>query len=115
MIFTERREEGMLSPEEKARRRAIKVSLREAEREKFRAGLPISPLVVRNLFDFVDQSLSDVECDSTLKHTLLFVSQHDLEAMPIITWLERSGGCCDCEVLANVEESFLDAFPKAED
>jgi hypothetical protein len=29
----------------------------------------------------------------------------------VIPWLEKNGGYCDCEVIANVEEAVSDAFP----
>src|SRR5689334_8059265 len=100
----------MVAPEEKAKRHAIKQALRQAEQERFRSTLPLAPELLRALFDFIDQQLGESECDNTLKYAMLFISQRELESGPIIAWLESLGGFCDCEVLANVEERFLEVF-----
>ena len=102
----------MPSPEEKARQKALKQAVQQSERERFCAALPLSPELLRALFDFVDQGLSESECDDTLKQTVLFLSRHKVEAAPVLKWLEECGGSCDCEVLANAEERFLEAFPE---
>ena len=101
----------MVAPEEKAKRHAIKQALRQAEQERFRSTLPVAPELLRALFDFIDQQLGDCECDNTLQYAMLFIAQRKLEAGSVITWLESLGGFCDCEVLANVEERFLEIFP----
>lgn len=103
----------MVAPEEKAKRHAIKQALRQAERERFRSTLPLAPELLRALFDFVDLQLGEGECDNTLKYAMLFISQRELESGSVITWLESLGGYCDCEVLANVEERFLEAFTES--
>lgn len=46
---------------------------------------------------------------------MLFISQRGLETGGVITWLENLGGFCDCEVLSNVEERFLEVFPDSSD
>ena len=101
----------MITPEEKAKRLAIKQALRQAERERFRSTLPVAPELLRALFDFIDQQLGERECDNSLKFAMLFISQRGLEPGNVIPWLESLGGFCDCEVLANVEERFLEIFP----
>jgi hypothetical protein len=100
----------MVSPEEKAKRKALKQGVRQQERDQIRASLPVLPVQARALFDFVDQQLSDKECDGTLKYTLVFVGQNNLPADPVFKWLAAAGASCDCEVLANAEEKFLFAF-----
>jgi hypothetical protein len=100
----------MVAPEEKAKRQAIKQALRQAEHERFRATLPVAPELLRALFDFIDQRLADGECDNTLKYSMLFIAQRELESGRVIAWLESLGGFCDCEVLASVEERFLEIF-----
>jgi hypothetical protein len=101
----------MPSPEEKLKQKALKQAERQAERETFRASVPIPVVQVRAMFDFIDQQLGESKCDNTLRHTLLFLSQNKMEAGPMIHWLEENHGYCDCEVLANTEERFLEAFP----
>jgi hypothetical protein len=113
LIDARRPERQMLAPEEKIKRQAIKQALRQAEQERFRATLPISPELLRTLFDFVDQQLSQNECDNTFKYALYFLSDHQIDANPVVHWLENLGGYCDCEILANVEERFLEDFPES--
>jgi hypothetical protein len=101
----------MVAPEEKAKRHAIKQALRQTEQERFRSTLPLAPELLRALFDFIDRQLGEAGCDNTLKYAMLFVSQRELESGRAIAWLESLGGFCDCEVLANVEERFLEVLP----
>jgi hypothetical protein len=101
----------MPTPEETARRKALKQANRQAEREAIRSGLPLSPEQMRNLFDFVDEQLSSVDCDDSLRWTLAFLENGRLAVDPVVRWLQNAGGYCDCEVLANAEEKFLSAFP----
>jgi Protein of unknown function (DUF2695) len=100
-----------VAPEEKAKRQAIKQASRQAEHERFRLTLPLSPELMRAVFDFVDQQLAESECDNTLKHAVHFLSEHHVDADSVVSWLGNLGGYCDCEVLANVEERFVEVFP----
>jgi hypothetical protein len=102
----------MPSHEEKARRKALKNATRQAERDAIRSSLPLTRDQMRNLFDFVDQQLSENECDDTLRAALLFLEQQQLPVEPVVSWLRNNGGYCDCEALANAEERFLFAFPE---
>jgi len=74
----------MLSPGEKLKRQALKQAARQGECDSFRASLPIPVVQIRAMFDFIDQQLRESECDNTLRHTLLFLSQNKLEAGPVI-------------------------------
>lgn len=102
----------MLSQEEKLRRQALKQAGRQAERDALRASLPIPIAKMRALFDFIDQQLSEEACDDTLRYTLSFLSQNGIDAGPTTEWLKKHGGYCDCEVLANSEAKFIEAFPE---
>jgi hypothetical protein len=70
----------MLSPEETLKRQALKQAARQVERDSFRASLPIPVVQIRAMFDFIAQQLGESQCDNTLRHTLLFLSQNKLEA-----------------------------------
>ncbi|MCU1333870.1 MAG: Protein of uncharacterized function [Candidatus Angelobacter sp.] len=100
----------MVAPDEKAKRQAIKQALRQAEQERFRATLPLSPELLGTMFDFVDQQLAQNECDNTFEYLFHFLSEHQIEANAVVHWLENLGGYCDCEILANVEARFLEDF-----
>jgi hypothetical protein len=104
----------MPSPEEIARRKSVKQALRLAESERIRSTLPILPMQMRSLFNFVDEQLAEADCDGTLHNTLVFLEQHNLATEPVLQWLQNAGANCDCEVIANAEERFLLAFPEVE-
>ena len=84
----------MRAPEETAKRKAIMQALRQEERDQIRLSLPISPELMRSLFDFVHEELSRVECDNRLTHTLAFLG-HALPVDAVVKWLEDAGGFCD--------------------
>ena len=91
------------------RRKQIKKELREKARLEFDQSLPISRSEFQNLFDFLDEKLSENECDDSLKLTIEFLNKSGIQNInEIENWLQENGGYCDCEVLGNVEEMFED-------
>ncbi|HTC95325.1 MAG TPA: DUF2695 domain-containing protein [Terriglobales bacterium] len=101
----------MPSFEERQKRKAIKGSLKATEAGSVRESLPITAQQMKSLFDFVDEHLSDSECDHSLRHTLAFLESQGIPAEPVVPWLRNAHGYCDCEVLFNAEEKFNFAFP----
>ena len=85
------------------RKEELKKALREQERQKLIASIPMPHTDLRALFDFLD-GIS--QCDHTLRQTNQFLEQRKLDANRIIPWLQENGGYCDCEVTANVEDKF---------
>ncbi|MGA9669398.1 MAG: DUF2695 domain-containing protein, partial [Terracidiphilus sp.] len=59
---------------------------------------------MKRLFDYLDIRLAAAECDHTLLFTREFISENGLSEEPIIGWLEKNGGYCDCETLNNAEQ-----------
>ncbi len=95
----------MPSQDEKQRRKQILDELTKKQNEEFANSLPMSRDQFQNLFDFLDEQLSD--CDDTLKLTENFLLENGIaDKERISKWLGEHGGYCDCEVLANVEEYF---------
>ncbi|MCP4988089.1 MAG: DUF2695 domain-containing protein [Colwellia sp.] len=68
--------------------------------------MPISFKDLTALFDRLDEALGNDGCDHTPKITKAFLENKNLNFKEILPWLEEYGGYCDCEVLANVEESW---------
>lgn len=60
------------------------------------------------MFDMLAQELSTKGCDHTRRLTQQFLEQRGQAAEAVLAWLDDNGGFCDCEVLANVEERWLD-------
>lgn len=81
---------------------------KEQQRDLLIKSLPFSIEKFKELFDYLDEKLSDIECDNTLKYTLKFLKQTNIPIEKSIQWLKENGGYCDCEVLANIEDKILE-------
>lgn len=89
------------------KRKQIKRELRDKARLEFEQSLPISRDDFQNLFDFLDEKLSDEECDDKLTLTFEFLEKKEIKNIEEVeSWLRDNGGYCDCEVLYNIEEKF---------
>jgi hypothetical protein len=93
---------------DKRRRKEMLRGVREQQRAEARAALPLPDDQLRAMFDTLDRELPIRGCDHTRRLTQEFLerSGHPIEA--VLAWLDENGGYCDCEVLANVEERWLD-------
>ena len=99
----------MPDKQEKERRKEIMNELRKKADEEFESSLPMSSDLFKKLFDHLDEELSDKDCDNSLQLTERFLISNNLANIDlIINWIEEHGGGCDCEVLANIEDSFED-------
>lgn len=101
----------MSSNEEKARRKELVHAHRDKQRQRVRESFPVPFTALKELFDFLDERLSDAVCDDTLRFTREFMQQNAIDESLVIPWLEDNGGHCDCEVLDNVEGVVADAVP----
>lgn len=89
------------------RRKQIKKELRAKAKIEFETSLPISREKFTQLFDYLDENLSEFGCDDSLKLTCEFLQKNKIQnIVEIKNWLGEKGGYCDCEVLNNVEEMF---------
>ncbi len=94
---------------EKDRRRIIAKELRLKVKEKFEENLPLPKETFQKLFDFLEEKLSENNCDDKLKFTVEFFENNNIQnSVEVTEWLNENGGYCDCEVLNNVEEMFAD-------
>lgn len=92
---------------DKARRKQLRDELRLKAQEAFEASLPISRERFKNLFDYLDLALQDVECNDDHALTIKFLNLVGVENVgEVVGWLIDNNGFCDCETLANVEEQF---------
>ena len=83
--------------------------LREAERKEMAAAwakLPISNADFQALFDMLDARLPMDGCDHARRLTIAFIREHSLPESAVLQWLDENSGYCDCEVLANSEQSW---------
>lgn len=82
--------------------------MREHQRAEARAALPLPDDQLRALFDMLNRELSTRACDHTRTLTQRFLERRGLPTEAVLSWLDDNGGFCDCEVLAVVEERWLD-------
>ena len=101
----------MQDKSEKARRKELLKASREENGRAVRDHLPVGAPILKRLFDHLDDRLSTTECDDTLRFTREFIAQNGLSEEPIVGWLGKNGGYCDCEALNNAEEVVEDAVP----
>ncbi len=92
--------------DKKKKRELVKKLKAEAFAKEVEA-MPISKEDLGDLFDWLDRPEA-FECDHSLKQTLEFLNNRDLDHSIIIPWLNEYGGYCDCEVLFNVEDKWED-------
>jgi len=68
--------------------------------------MPIFKPDLKALFEYVEVKFREDGCDNTLKATRAFLSERQLPEELIVDWLIDEGGGCDCEVMANAEETW---------
>lgn len=91
----------------KAKTKEIMDGLKKKAAQEFENSLPMSRDNFKKLFDYLDITLSDNDCDDTNGLTRKFLFQLDVENVDIVLqWLADQGGYCDCEISENVQESF---------
>ena len=92
-----------MDKDEKERRRVLRQELKANECAEFEAPLPAPKADIRDLFDHLD---TGDPCNNTLRGALEFIRARGLPEGEVVAWLERHGGHCDCEVIANVEDAW---------
>ena len=102
----------MASKEEKKRRAALVQAIVDEDTKRAIEEMPISLKELGELFDELDEKLGEYGCDHTTKLTSMFLTLRNLNKDLILPWLADSGGYCDCEILANVEESWENEISK---
>lgn len=91
------------------RKRELAKGYRAAQRKAIRESFPLSVAALREIFEMLDERLVREACDHSLRHTTGWLTSRQLEPEPVIRWFNEKGGFCDCEVLANVEDTVEDA------
>lgn len=95
----------MASQAERDRRKALVREIADRKRQEAEARMPLSKEDLAALFNHLDHALVE-GCDHSLRLTRAFLASRSLAEDTIVPWLGEYGGFCDCEVLANVEDSW---------
>lgn len=92
---------------DKKKRKEILEKLNKEKLIEFKPSLPINENTFSKLFDFLDDELKKHGCDHSSLLTKTFLQKNGVSNIIEVTeWLAQNGGYCDCEILANVEDSF---------
>ena len=78
---------------------------RKEAKEKAEAELPAPLPVLREMFGWLEKKLDATPCDHTYRWTLEYARINELDEETLVEWVNNYGGECDCEVLAQVENS----------
>jgi len=107
----------MTSKEEKERRKALVRAQQEQEREKVEAEadkrLPFPRNSLLPLFKYIDEGWDEYGCDHTPRRAIGYLNKIGLpddQQGAVLAWLRDQGGACDCEILANVVERWVDDY-----
>ncbi len=73
---------------------------------------------VASLFEYLEEQLDECGCDHSNKHTQKWldmnISESDRKA--VLSEIEDMGGYCDCEVLMNCYEEYMEElYPEDEE
>lgn len=78
------------------------------QKQKFEESLPMEKSLFLELFDYLDEHLSEEDCSQEFTLTIQFLKNKNVDIEKVLEFLKENGGYCDCEVLDNVEEKFGD-------
>jgi len=95
---------------DKARRKEILNQLEEKKLAEFRKSLPVDENSFPKLFDFVDEMLSEVDCQNDFTIAIKFCNREYIDKQALLNWLNEQGAACDCEIL-NLEDAFQYLIP----
>ena len=95
---------------DKQGKREMRRQWREGQRAEARAELPLPFDELKAMFDMLDAELPRHGCGHTRRLTQRWLEEYGHDAEPVLAWLERRGGYCDCEILLNVEQHVEDAM-----
>ena len=90
----------------KEQRKAMLKQYKDGQKNSLVNSLPMSCDIFHELFDYLDERLSEEDCNHNLEMTEEFLKQRNIPIEEVEDWLMKNGGGCDCEVLLNVEELF---------
>jgi Protein of unknown function (DUF2695) len=91
------------------RRKTVMIELRKKAGEEFESSLPKPRDLFKKLFDYLDIQFGEKACDNTLLLTVHFLKTNNIiNSEMVVRWIQEHGGGCDCEVLADIEDSFED-------
>ena len=76
----------------------------------FLDSLPAGQDTISELFDFIEDELSENECNHSLQFAMRYIMENRLSFPKITSWLNENGGYCDCKVMAEIAPAWRAKF-----
>lgn len=80
------------------------------ELRSFLDSLPAKQDTISDLLDFVEDELSENECNHSLQYAMRFMMENRLDFPKITSWLNENGGYCDCKMLEQIAPKWRQKF-----
>ena len=95
---------------DKAEKKRLKEQWRDQQRKAAVAAFPLPFPELKAMFDMLNAELPRKGCDHSRRLTEAWLRTRGHDVKHVFTWLDSEGGFCDCEILANVEQSVDEAM-----
>lgn len=97
---------------DRKRKKELKRQWQAQERSAAYAALPLWIDDMRAMFEWLNFAVPEFGCNHTRIMTIDWLKQNGHPVEKVLAWLDGNSGHCDCEVLLNCEERFLDAIKR---
>ena len=72
------------------------------ELKAFLDSLPERQATISEMLDFVEDELSENECNHSLQYAMRFMMDNRLDFAKLTSWLNNNGGYCDCKAMEQI-------------
>lgn len=80
------------------------------ELQAFLDSLPAGQDTISEMLDFIEDELSENECNHSLQFAMKFMMDNRLDFPKITTWLTQNGGYCDCKAMEQIAPQWRKKF-----
>ena len=85
------------------RKKAWKQRQRDAARSEF----PLPSDLLEAMFSAIEEQVENDGCDHSHRFTKQWLKDNQQSPDQVVAWLEQHGGFCDCEVIANSYDHWM--------
>ena len=80
------------------------------ELKAFLDSLPERQATISEMLDFVEDELSENECNHSLQYAMRFMMDNRLDFAKLTSWLNNNGGYCDCKAMEQIASVWRKKF-----
>ena len=84
-----------------------KKAWKQGERDSARSAFPLPSNLLEAMFNEIEERTGNEGCDHSQRFTKQWLSDNQQPADDVLAWLKLHGGFCDCEVLANPYDHWM--------